>query len=153
MPAEENIIKQLKEKFSIADDKIKTTRQRRIFLEVEAGDFRKVFDFALKQLKFVKLCAITGLDENEKLAVLYHLAQDEGVILNIKISVPKEKPVIKTITDKFSVADAYERELVDLFGIDVEGLKPGFRYPLPDGWPAGQYPLRKDWKPEVKNGK
>jgi membrane-bound hydrogenase subunit beta len=27
-------------------------------------------------------------------------------------------------------------------------LPEGFRYPLPDDWPANQYPLRKDWSPE-----
>jgi Ni,Fe-hydrogenase III component G len=29
----------------------------------------------------------------------------------------------------------------------VTGLPEGSRYPLPDNWPEGQYPLRKDWKP------
>ncbi len=57
--------------------------------------------------------------------------------------------MLKTITDYFSSAEIYERELVDLLGVRVEGLKEGKRYPLPDDWPAGQYPLRKDWKVEM----
>jgi Ni,Fe-hydrogenase III component G len=36
--------------------------------------------------------------------------------------------------------------MMDLFGMQVEGLPPGNRYPLPDDWPPNQYPLRKDWK-------
>jgi membrane-bound hydrogenase subunit beta len=35
---------------------------------------------------------------------------------------------------------------MDLLGIQVEGIPPGRHYPLPEGWPEGQYPLRKDWK-------
>ena len=40
-----------------------------------------------------------------------------------------------------------------LSGITVKGaktypLEESNRYPLPDSWPAGQYPLRTDWKPE-----
>ena len=36
-----------------------------------------------------------------------------------------------------------------MFGIKVEGLPEGERYPLPDGWPEGQYPLRKDWNKDM----
>jgi len=36
-----------------------------------------------------------------------------------------------------------------MLGVQIEGLPPGKRYPLPDNWPAGQYPLRKDWKTEM----
>jgi Ni,Fe-hydrogenase III component G len=66
----------------------------------------------------------------------------------MKTFAPKSNPVIKTITNYFPAAHIYERELEDMFGAKVEGLTPGHRYPLPDGWPVGQYPLRKDWKQE-----
>ena len=46
----------------------------------------------------------------------------------------------------FPGAEPYERELADMFGIKIDGLKPGRRYPLPDDFPADQHPLRKDWK-------
>ena len=35
---------------------------------------------------------------------------------------------------------------MDLLGIKVNGLAEGQRYPLPEDWPKGDYPLRKDWK-------
>ena len=47
----------------------------------------------------------------------------------------------------YAGAQVYERELVDLFGAQVEGLPPGNRYPLTDDWPTDEHPLRKDWKP------
>ncbi|MEI6093142.1 MAG: NADH-quinone oxidoreductase subunit C, partial [bacterium] len=62
---------------------------------------------------------------------------------------PKSNPVIKTITDTFPGGDLYERELTDLLGAKIDGLPNGIRYPLPDGWPEGQYPLRKDWNREM----
>jgi Ni,Fe-hydrogenase III component G len=37
--------------------------------------------------------------------------------------------------------------MFDLLGIEFEGLSAGNRYPLPDDWPAGDHPLRKNWKP------
>jgi Ni,Fe-hydrogenase III component G len=114
---------------------------------VAFSDFESVFDYAVKDLSFSHLIAITGLDEQDRLGFIYHLAQDGGIGLNLKTSVSKENPVLRTVTGHFAVAQIYERELVDLFGARVEGLPEGERYPLPDGWPAGQYPLRKDWKP------
>jgi Ni,Fe-hydrogenase III component G len=80
------------------------------------------------------------------LSFIYHLAQDTGILLNIKISVPKASPVLMTVSGYFPGAEIYEREVVDLLGAKVEGLPPGNRYPLIDDWPAGQYPLRKDWQ-------
>jgi Ni,Fe-hydrogenase III component G len=47
----------------------------------------------------------------------------------------------------------YERELQDMFGIVVEGLPDPRPLLLCDDWPAGEHPLRKDWKferPEEK---
>ena len=106
-------------------------------------------------LGFRILCAITGQDEGDSFSVLYHLAREDGIMLNVEVSAPKANPVIKTVTGVFPGADHYEREIVDLLGFKVEGLAPGFRYPLTDDWPPGQYPLRKDWKldPSLKTGK
>ena len=77
------------------------------------------------------------------------------LMLNIRISVDRNNPVIKTITHDFPGADIYEREVMDLLGAKVEGLPPGKRYPLSDDWPTDEYPLRKDWKKkeEVKRKK
>jgi len=131
-------------------DKIKIIRQRRIFLEIENTIFLEVFDYAVKNLGFEHLCAITGLDEGSQLAALYHLADAQGVLLNIKTSTSKDNPVFKTVTPYFPYAEIYEREMMDLLGMKIDTLPPAHRYPLPDDWPAGEFPLRKDWK--LKSG-
>ena len=149
MSEEDKIREQLIERFSLPGDKVVVKRARRVFTDVPLADFVQVFDYARSELGFCILCTITGLDEGATLGFIYHLARENGTILNLHISVPKENPVIKTVTTSFPAADAYERELVDLLGAQVEGLPPGNRYPLPDDWPAGQYPLRKDWKGKI----
>ncbi|MGA2071732.1 MAG: NADH-quinone oxidoreductase subunit C [Sedimentisphaerales bacterium] len=146
---EEKIKQQLVERFGLPAEKITVQRERRIWADVAAANFGEIFDYAADKLGFVILATITGLDEGPTLGVIYHIARESGIILNLHISVPKDKPVIKTVSARFPAADAYEREMVDLLGMQVEGLPPGNRYPLPDGWPAGQYPLRKDWKSDT----
>jgi Ni,Fe-hydrogenase III component G len=153
MSEEDNIKQQLIEKFAFLSDKIIVKRARRIFAEVPLANFPEVFDYAVKQLKFSILSALTGLDEGATLGFIYHIAQEKGIVLNLHTSAPKDNLVIKTVTKYFPAADAYERELVDLLGAKVEGLPPGNRYPLTDNWPAGQYPLRKDWNVEMLDKK
>ncbi|MEI6079683.1 MAG: NADH-quinone oxidoreductase subunit C [bacterium] len=150
---EENIQQSLLSKFKTLEGKITVKRARRLFAEVDFSNFRDVFHYAVKDLNFNVMCMITGLDEGENFSFIYHLANFDGVILDVKTSVPKSNPVIKTIMEYFPGAVLYERELTDMFGVKVEGLPEGNRYPLPDGWPEGQYPLRKDWNKEMLNQK
>jgi len=148
MSNEEGTRAEIINKLNIAEDKISILRPRRISCEVEYSDFAEAFKALTADLKFNVLCAITGLDEADRLSVIYHLAKDDGTVLNLKTSVEKNNPVIQTITTFFSSAEVYERELVDLFGFKVEGLPEGNRYPLTDDWPKDEHPLRKDWKPK-----
>ncbi|MEI8175828.1 MAG: NADH-quinone oxidoreductase subunit C [Candidatus Omnitrophota bacterium] len=148
MSPEEKMQQDLSNKFKYLEGAVKVTRARRVFLEVAYSHFREVFECAVKELSFPHFLMITGLDDGENLSLIYHLAHESGLVLNIKTSVPRTSPVVATVTDLFVNAEAYEREVVDLFGFTVEGLGKANRYPLPDTWPAGQYPLRKDWKPE-----
>jgi Ni,Fe-hydrogenase III component G len=145
---EEGLAKSLLDSFPFLEGRVSVRRERRIWVEVELPRFREVFDRAADGLGFGSLCVITGLDEGEELGFIYHLAGESGIMLNLHTKAPKTDPRIATVTGRFPSAHIYERELVDLLGAIVEGLPPGKRYPLPDGWPEGQYPLRKDWKPE-----
>ena len=147
MSQEEKIKDSLIKKFNYLSDSVKIVRPRRISIEVSLDNFTPVFAYLAKDLQFSHLCTITGLDEPEKLGLIYHLAADSGVLVNLKTVVPKNAPVLKTVTSYFPGAEIYERELVDLFGAKVEGLPEGHRYPLTDDWPVNQFPLRKDWKP------
>lgn len=147
---EENCVKSLINKFDFMDGKCNIARERRIFAEVPAERFADVIGYAANDLKFGLLCTITGLDLGEDLQFIYHIADSNGIVLNLKLSVKKSDPVIRTVTGLFNGAMFYERELESMFGAKVEGLPEGRRYPLPDGWPDGQYPLRKDWKKGVQ---
>ncbi len=149
MSSEQQIGSDLVKAFPFLQDKVRTPRARRIFVDVPAERFAEVFEYLYQKAGFTILCTITGLDQGSTLGVLYHLAQaqESATVLTVAIAVPKEAPVIQTVTRTFPAADAYEREMVDLLGMQVEGLAPGHRYPLPDGWPTDVHPLRKDWRP------
>ena len=145
MDTENKILEQLTQKFSVLKDKARVQRQKRIFAEAPLENFFEVLEYAKEELEFSILIALTGLDEGTNLGFIYHLAREDGITLNLKITAAKDGPSIKSVTEYYQGAEIYEREAIDLLGARIEGLKEGKRYPLPDGWPRGHYPLRKDW--------
>jgi NADH-quinone oxidoreductase subunit C len=149
MSHEENIKESLLKKFNFLNSSVNIVRPRRMSIEVSLDNFVPVFAYLAKDLGLTHLCTITGLDEQDKLGFIYHLTNESGIMVNLKTSVAKTHPLIKTVTPYFPGAEIYERELEDLFGAKVEGLPSGNRYPLTDDWPLDQFPLRKDWKPNL----
>ncbi|MEO0108281.1 MAG: NADH-quinone oxidoreductase subunit C [candidate division WOR-3 bacterium] len=92
---------------------------------------------------FTHVSTITGLDSGSNLEALYHLSNG-SLVLTIRLAVPRQEPNLLTITDILPGAILYERELQDMFGFRVEGIPDPRRYVLPEDWPEGVYPLRKD---------
>ncbi len=146
--AEEALQQELLAAFPFLQGALRAPRARRVFADMPADKASDAIAYLAGKGGFHVLCAITGLDLGESLGALYHLARENGTVLTLSVAVPKTAPVLKTVTHLYPAADCYERELVDLLGFRIDGLGEGNRYPLPDGWPAGQYPLRKDWKAE-----
>lgn len=135
----------LNEKFAGVVTNIVAPRERRIFAETTTDKLVEVVR-ALKEWGLGNLGNIIGLDSGDRFEAIYNLSDDQGLLFNLKVFTPRTDPKIPTVTDVFPGVFLYERELMDLFGIEVIGAPPGRRYPLPDNWPADQYPLRKDWK-------
>jgi NADH:ubiquinone oxidoreductase subunit C len=150
---EESIVKSLTGKFDFFNDNCRVTRERRIFAQAPREHIVEVAGYAKNALKFGSLCTITGLDMGEDFQLIYHLANDDGIVLNVKVNAPKSDPVVQTVTGYYEGGMLYEIEIRNLLGVDIKGVPEDIRYPLPDGWPEGQHPLRKDWQgemPEIK---
>ncbi|OJU09135.1 MAG: hypothetical protein BGN88_08225 [Clostridiales bacterium 43-6] len=150
MIKEEAIVQGLKDTFGFSDETVIIKRARRITADVTIHEYREVIAYLKNEMNFTMLCTITGLDLTDTFQAIYHVGNDEGVIVDVKLTIQKQKPVIDTITDIYEGTALYERELIDMFGIQVKGLPEGNRYPLPDGWPVNDHPLRKDWKSVAK---
>lgn len=92
------------------------------------------------------LAAITGLDtsvDSGVMEVLYHFCEGAAV-LTLRVSVPRDGASVPSICGIIPAASFYERELREMFGVRVEGMQGPKHLMLPDDWPEGLYPLRKD---------
>jgi Ni,Fe-hydrogenase III component G len=120
---------------------------RRIFLKVDFKDLLKTVEVLKNELGFAYVATISGLDVGENFEIIYHFANAFSQ-LNLRTQVPKANPHIESICPVIPGAILYERELQDMFGLVVDNIPDPRRLVLPDDWPAGEYPLRKDWKYE-----
>jgi NADH-quinone oxidoreductase subunit C len=97
-------------------------------------------------LNFQVLSDLTALDwpKDEKIQIVYHLysyAEKQQIVL--KVDLPRDNPKIATVEGVWKVANWFEREVYDLFGVFFEGHTDLRRIMLPEDWVG--YPLRKDY--------
>ena len=74
---------------------------------------------------------------------LYALDQAHGFVL-VRVPIPAEKPELTSLTNAVHAVNWQEREIQDLFGIELLGHPNPRRCVLHDDWPA-VHPLRKDF--------
>ncbi len=95
------------------------------------------------------LSAITGLDlgrEAGEIEVLYHFCPGDALI-TLRVRTPREASSLPSLCQVIPSAEVFERELHEMFGIELVGLHTPDRLYLPDDWPQGVYPMRKDFNP------
>ncbi len=93
------------------------------------------------------LRTVAGVDERPVKGVFsaYYVFGLDSKHVNIIVVayMDSDKPSIPSVVDIAPSADWYELEMYDLLGIRVEGRRL-YRFILPEDWPEGLYPLRKD---------
>ena len=154
---EEHLLDELKKKFG---DKILDSsyikRPRRVFVDVKNDAYRNIITYMRDNWDAIHITTITGMDTGESFVLMYHLlAKKYKVMFTVRFTISRDKPSVKTITDILPGANLYEREVYDMLGIKFEGHPNLKRLLLPEDWPDGVYPLRKDFKREmggIKNG-
>lgn len=103
---------------------------------------------------FSMLFDITAVDERVRthraddpvcdFSVVYHLlSMGRNRFLRLKVPIGNGHKGVDTVTPVFPNANWYERELADMFGIEVHGHPDPRRILMPPGWKG--HPLRKDY--------
>ena len=138
--------------------------QNKDWIQLKSNDWFEIANWLKtnKELFFDSLQCNTGMDLGEgvlesryNLHSMKHLHKVE-----IRIKVNTESPDIPSVEKIWRVADWFERETYDMFGINFVGHRDLRRILLPDDWQG--WPLRKDYEeqetyhgivvPKVKEG-
>ena len=97
--------------------------------------------------RFVITAGIDSRESGSGFEVDHIFSLDKDKIFFIlRTSAAAEEPEVPAITPEVPAAAWAERELQDLLGVRAEGLPDSRRLILPDDWPEGVHPLRKDIK-------
>ena len=123
---------------------------------IEGNDFiqispEKWFEIAswLKtedSLLFDSLQCQMGIDIGEdKLESRYNLhSMEHDHYVEIRVAVPRSNPKVPSVEQVWRIADWFERETYDMYGIIFDGHRDLRRMLLPEDWEG--YPLRKDYE-------
>lgn len=124
------------------------------FITVAPGKVDKVclFGRVEQDLAFDFCQSITGVDTGDTFTCVYHLfSYAHRHTLVLKTSVSRQAPRLPSTVHVWPVADWYEREIYDLYGVVFDGHPDLRRLLLPEDWPG--HPMRKDWvEPQSYNG-
>jgi NADH-quinone oxidoreductase subunit C len=97
------------------------------------------------QLKFDYLCNMGASDTRERLEVVYSIASTtKHLRMDFKLLLGYENPAVESVTPVWPAANWYEREMNELFGIEVKNHPDMRPLLLPEDWVQG-YPMLKNW--------
>ncbi|MBA4055116.1 MAG: NADH-quinone oxidoreductase subunit C/D, partial [Marivirga sp.] len=146
---------QLKLKFVESTFIKQVTKDDILTLWVPLGNIIEVLKYLKKEIPqpFPLLFDLTAIDERSRkrdigypssmFTLVYHLFSfDRNSFLRIKVVLSNDYPVVPSITNLWSNASWYEREVYDMFGIHFEGHPHLIRILMPLTWEG--YPLRKE---------
>ncbi|OYT57539.1 NADH-quinone oxidoreductase subunit F [Euryarchaeota archaeon ex4484_162] len=153
----EEIVAYFKEEFKA---KVKESRIERRVAGVNKNEYvniwikidKSIFKKAVKHLcslQFPHLAVVSGNDLGKNIELIYHFSLYYGerlgeISLNLSVEIPKSNPTIETICDIIPGALTTEREKQEMLGVKISGIPDSRRLFLPDDFPEGIYPWRKD---------
>jgi Ni,Fe-hydrogenase III component G len=126
-------------------------RPDRLDVKVKVMDQLVPIVVALRVKRLGYLSAIVGIDlgpEANEMEVLYHFCP-ESAIITLRVRVSRGNASLPSLSEIIPSAEVFERELREMFGIEITGLRTAEHLYLPDDWPDGVYPLRSDFDPAV----
>ncbi|MEW6051351.1 MAG: NADH-quinone oxidoreductase subunit C [Candidatus Zixiibacteriota bacterium] len=98
-----------------------------------------------EHVRFDFLCNLGAVDTRERFEIVYSLASvSKNLRLDFKLIMPYEQAAVDSVQEIWPAANWYEREMWELYGIDIRNHENLKRFLLPDDWNQG-HPMLKNW--------
>ncbi|MBN1568970.1 MAG: NADH-quinone oxidoreductase subunit C [Acidobacteria bacterium] len=130
----------LKEAFS--DEKVTLGANGRLWVTLDRKELIPAVEMLRDKFSIRQLAVIVGEDLRDAFQCNYVFTGPRVIVLQVRID--HDNPSIPSLSQLVPGAMVYEREIKDLFGIMPVGHPDLRRQAVPEDWPEGVYPLRKD---------
>jgi membrane-bound hydrogenase subunit beta len=130
---------------------VKKNKFRSLWVEVKKSGFRDAVEHICHLQEHPHLAIISSRDLGSEVELIYHFTIYYGhhlqeLSLGLRVKLPKNDLQIPTIADLIPGALFTERETQEMMGVQVVGIPDKRRLFLPEDFPEGVYPWRKDEK-------
>lgn len=149
----EQVVEQMRAKFGAglqaADEPVPGT----LYLTLEKGLVPRACRHIKDDLggRFVTSAGIDRRQQEGCLSVVHIFSRDkEKQFICLRADVPEDRAEMDAITPWVPGANWSERECRDMLGVEAKGHPDPRRLVLPDDWPDGVHPLRKDFPYDTK---
>jgi NADH:ubiquinone oxidoreductase subunit C len=147
---EEGLVKTVKENFPADIKEATILRRSRINITVAREKMTDVAIFLRDKLGYDHPSGVSAVDYNReaRFEIVYHLSSIQNpdhadIIINLKESVPRNNPRAISLVHVWPGVENYERESIEMFGLQFEGHPRPEKLFLNDNW-DGPPPLRKE---------
>ena len=143
----QEITEKFKNRFG-ADLEIIESEQPEPYLYISETKYHELCEFAKSEsdldFDFLFTMACVHYPEERFELVLCLSSHEKRHNALIKIKLDKDKPETVTVSDVWQAADWFEREIIELFGVNFKNHPDPRPLLLDEDWDQG-YPMRKGW--------
>ncbi|MBN2030172.1 NADH-quinone oxidoreductase subunit C [bacterium] len=119
--------------------------EHRIYVDIDPADLVEFGRFLFEDLQ-ARFIIASGVDTpRDGIEILYHFDFFQlPYVFSVRVFIEKPKLEVDSLVPYIKGAEWIEREISELLGIQFNNHPDMRHLILPDDWPEGKYPLRRD---------
>ena len=139
------IEKEIHDKWDAKIIKWYTHNENRIYVDIDPKDIVDFSTFLFKDLQ-ARFIIASGVDTpRNAVEILYHFDFYQlPQVFTIRVAIKKPDLEVESLTNVIKGTEWIEREIAELLGITFKNHPNPIHLILPEDWPEGNYPLRRD---------
>lgn len=148
----DTLVQDMKEKFEVLN--IDYVSKSQVSFDFEENDIHAVLSY-IKANGWFQLSIVTCVDwiEENKFQLVYIVYNwDNGLRVQIRTKIDREKAMFRTITNIYPGAKYYERDVHEFFGVEFEGNPESLKHLFLENWDDIP-PMRKDFDSKAYSDK
>ncbi len=142
----DEILKNIKDKFSSDVLEVFKKSETRATITINPESLLQIAEYTYKDLE-CRFIIATADHTKKGFEILYHFSKDQiGLIANLHVILPVDKPEIESLSNMFSATNWIEREMHELYGIVFKNHPEPEKLISEGNWAEGVYPYRREFK-------